>query len=537
MGDRKNIQNLWKQWAASHPRWALVSLGTAVAGLALWLCIPLLGGKDEAAGQPTFTVRQGPLTISVLESGTIKAREQVTLKNEVEGKTTILSLAKEGSWAKAGDLLIELDVSNLEEALVDRQIKVQNAETAFIRARENLEVAINQAQSDEEKAELTYKFARDDLAKYQQGEFPKELKEAESRITVAEEELRRAEERLEWSQVLFKEKYLSQTELQGDELAAKKAGLELELAIGNRDLLRDFTSKRKLTELQSGMKQSQMALERARRKAKADVIQAEADFKAKQAEFQREQTSLEKVQSQIEKTKIYAPIDGMVVYATSAQGGWRGNAEPLEEGQEVRERQELIFLPVPGSIMAEVNVHESSLDKVEIGLPVNVTVDALPGRIFAGKVNSIAPLPDAGSVWLNPDLKVYNTVINLEEDTRGLRNGMSCRAEIIVETYQDAIYVPVQAVARVEGEPTVFLVNGGDIEPRAVKIGRDNNRMIKIESGLKAGEEVLLNPPLTPGTARVVETLPASAPEPGRERREPGPRAEASALHRETQRR
>ena len=59
----------------------------------------------------TFTAKQGPLTISVTESGTIQAREQVVIKSKVEGKTTILSLIPEGTMVKKGDVLIELDAS------------------------------------------------------------------------------------------------------------------------------------------------------------------------------------------------------------------------------------------------------------------------------------------------------------------------------------------------------------------------------------------------------------------------------------------
>ena len=129
-------------------------------------------------------------------------------------------------------------------------------------------------------------------------------------------------------------------------------------------------------------------------------------------------------------------------------------------------------------------------------MPVRVTVDALAGRTFTGSVAKIAPLPDAQMVWLNPDLKVYNTEIYLEGDGNYLRTGMSCSAEIIVEEYDNAIYIPIQAVLRVGGEPTAYVLNEKGFEPRKVEIGLDNNRMIRIIDGLQAGEKVLLAPPL-----------------------------------------
>jgi HlyD family secretion protein len=185
------------------------------------------------------------------------------------------------------------------------------------------------------------------------------------------------------------------------------------------------------------------------------------------------------------------------VYATSAQFNWRGDVEPLAEGQEVRERQELIHLPVADTFMSMVKIHESSLKKISIGMPVVLTVDALPGRVFSGTVAKIAPLPDPRSAFLNPDLKVYNTEINIDGGGDALRTGMTCEAEIVVKKYEEAVYVPLQCVVRIQGRSTVYVKEGaGKIVPRTVKTGLDNNRMIHIVEGLEPGEEVLLTPPL-----------------------------------------
>lgn len=466
------------------------------------------GPKTElSSDMPVFKVEQGPLRISVIESGTIQAREQIILKNEVEGRTTILSLVEEGTRVKKGDLLVELDSSELLDAKIDQEIRVQNAEASFISSRENLAVVENQAQSDIDKAELAYEFAKQDLKKYQEGEYLNERKEMESKITLAKEELQTAEEKLQWSKKLFEKEYISQTELQIDELSAHKNKLDLELAENNLQLLEDFTHPRVLAELESDVKQADMALERTNRKSKASVVQSEAELRAKESEYNRQQDKLKKNEEQISKTKIYAPADGLVIYATSAQTrGWRGNDEPLAEGREVHEREELIYLPTASAVKAEVKVHEASLQKVKAGLPVVVTVDALPGKIFHGYVEKIAPLPDAQMVWLNPDLKVYNTEVYLEGEGDYLRTGMSCKAEIIVEEYKDVIYVPVQAVLRVGGKPTVYVQSGRGYEPREVEIGLDNNRMIRIVNGLREGEVVLVAPPLASGTVEQQES-------------------------------
>jgi hypothetical protein len=151
------------------------------------------------------------------------------------------------------------------------------------------------------------------------------------------------------------------------------------------------------------------------------------------------------------------------------------------------------------------------MDKVKINMPVQVTVDALPGQIFAGYVAKIAPLPDPQSTFMNPDLKVYNADIFIESNGVELRTGMSCNVEIIIEQHKDAIYVPVQTVIRVKGVPTVYVVEGSSYKPRQVRIGLDNNRMVHVLEGLKPGEYVLLTPPLASG---VVEDVVKEAPNP-----------------------
>ena len=160
---------------------------------------------------------------------------------------------------------------------------MQNAEASFISARENLAIVENQAQSDVEQAQLDYELAILDLEKYEEGDYPKSQKEAETNIILSEEEVNRSEDVYKWSQVLFEEKYLSQTELQSDSIADKKAKLALDLANVDLDVLNSFQYKRQIAELNSNVNQTSMALERAKRKASANIIQASAEMQARQS--------------------------------------------------------------------------------------------------------------------------------------------------------------------------------------------------------------------------------------------------------------
>lgn len=454
---------------------------------------------------PVFEVKKGPLKISVVESGTVRPREQIILKNEMNDPSTILYIVEEGSSVKRGDLLVELDASAQEREHHTKLLEVQNDEAEFISAKEELKVVHNQAEADIEQAEMLLDFANQDLKKYVEGDYPKLLKEAEANLTLAEEELNRAEEALKWSAILYKDKYLSHTEYKQDELAAKKARLNLELAMEDLKLLRNYTYHRQVSELESKVWQSEMALDRAKNKAAANIIQASATFKAREADFEEESDELRELEQEIKKAKIHAPIDGVVLYASSVRDEWDTRDDRIREGAIVEERGEIIYLPTASSYNVDIQIQETDLNKVRPGLPVDIAIDAMPGEHFTGIVKSIASLPDQGQRYLNPNLKVYNTEIEIDGDTATLRNGMSCLAEIVVEEHEDVYFVPIQSVVKVDRQTRVYVKQPNRIVAKPVEIGLDNKRMVHILEGVEEGDLVLLKPPLNPVSQQVPE--------------------------------
>lgn len=496
----------------------IVILAIAVGGAFLFM-LTSKRQADKNATSVSYTVQRGPLKINLTESGTIKSRDQHIVKSQVEGRTSIIYVIEEGTVVKEGELLIELDSSELQDRLVDQQIKVENTEADYVSSTENVEVTRIQNQSNIAKAEQENQFAIEDKTKYLEGEWPKLLMKAEADVTLAEEDLRRAVDEFDWSKRLFEEQYLSETEFRADELSKKRAELQLALAKEDLRLLEEYTHVRKLDELDSAIEQKDLALQRVVRESSSNIVQAEARQRAFAAELTRQKSRLEKIEDQLSKTKMYAPADGMVVYATSTQFSWRGDNQPLDEGQEVYERQELIHLPTAESMMVVIRVHETSLGKVSLDQVAQISIDAMPGKKFTGKVTRIAPLPDATSVFMNPDLKVYDTHIMIDGVHPELRTGMSCKATILIESHDNTLSVPIQAVVGMNGESVVYVNSGDSPEPRTVETGLDNNAMVHILSGLEAGERVLLAPPLSgddslPEQADAVptETAQAAAP-------------------------
>src|SRR5687767_470613 len=316
--------------------WGVVLVALVViiiAGVAAWP-----GGTEAAGGMSTVRVARGPLMISITEAGTIRPREQIVLKNELDDPATIVHIVDEGSQVKKGDLLVELDVTARAKELVALQIRVQSAEAALIFTQENLKITESQSQADVDAAVLAHTFAEADLTQYTTGQYPKLLKEAEAKITIAEEELTRAQEYLNWSETLFNEKYLSRTAYQKDQLTLKQAQLAVQLAKADLALLKGHTHERQVALLESNVKQTKAAIERARQKARANTAQAEADVKAKGALLEAERGELEELEREVSRAKLHAPIDGMVLYASSVSDDWDDDEPPIDEGAVVDER-------------------------------------------------------------------------------------------------------------------------------------------------------------------------------------------------------
>jgi HlyD family secretion protein len=473
----------------------------------------MFASKDPSAAIKGVAVRRGPLDITVLETGNLKAAKSVSLRSEIEGNSTVLYLIEEGETVEAGTLLVELDTTELVKERLAQEISVRNAESGKVKAEQSLEIQKSQNLSDIAAAERQKEFAAKDLEKYVNGDWPQQLKQAGDDILLAEEELKRAEDRLTWSQKLFEDDFLTRTELEADQLAAQRARIRVEQAVRARELLEDYDYPRQVRTLEADVEEAARELDRVNLQAKARLVDYEADLDSQTRKLELEVEKLNKIETQIGKSKIVAPIAGMVVYAKQNSNRWSGG-EPIAEGQQVRERQELITIPSADGMIVEASVHESVLEQVQVGQIVRITVEALPEREFTGRVRFKAVLPDTNSWWANPDLRVYRTEVEILNPDPGMRPGMTCAVRVEVAKLENVLHVPVQARFFQGEQAVVFVRDGETISLRNVELGLYNEAWIEIKSGVEEGEIVLMSAP--PGYD-LSDAPPPAGREPGAE--------------------
>lgn len=469
----------------------------AVAGL---VAVVLLAAAFFSASRPPaqqfsfFEVKRGDFLISIIEGGTLQAVNEEVIRNEVEGTSRIIFIVPEGSNAKKGDLLVELDSSSSQDAVSQQQINVEKAQFGVIQAQQQLDIQKSIVDSETKAAQLKVEFAQSDLKKYAEGELLQSRRNAQIDITNVLESLEIAKDRLVWSEKLYKDGFETKGNLDKDRLTFSQTELRLEQMHKALELLETFDIPKKQRALEAALQEAKEDLDRVKLQGDRKLAQFTADVESQKKTLELSEAKLARDKKQLAATKIYAPQDGLVVYGSAEGGGHFSSESMIEEGAVVRNRQQLINLPDISEFKLKVKIHESHINQVQRGQSAFVVLDSMPDQRFRGLVNKVAPLPDTQSRWGNPDLKVYATEILLTEKLPDVKPGVSARAEVVITNLANVLTVPIQAVTTRKGKQVVFLASAPQ-EPVPVMVGMYNSKFIEITSGLKEGDRVMLSPP------------------------------------------
>ncbi len=506
----------------------------AVAAVAVFLLSRGRKGVEEDV--PTFTVAEGPLTIGITSSGAIQSRDKVVLKSELEGNNVVIWVVDEGVNVKAGDLLLEFDSAALVDKRNEQEITVATTEGNLIISEEKLEVTKGDCDANLLEREVDLTLAKMNYEKYEKGDYPQQRREYEANIALADEEVKRAAEKLEWSQRLAKEGFLTRTELQADELALRRKEIDLEMAKTKMNVLTNYTVIQQRATHESSVRKATRALARTKWQNKSIIRQVETEIVQRTRERDRATNRLAELNFQISKSKIYAPTNGVILYASTVQiARRRWWIRPLAVGETAVQRQELLYIPLDTGMIVEIMVPEASLNKLAVGMPANVKVDAFPDKVFHGKLAKIGILPDGQSAQLNPDLKMYKCELECDFTDVVIRPGMSCDVELVKESFEKVAYCPMQCVTRIDGVPHVYVRTGKEWTPRKVEVGQDNNRMIQLVSGVSVGDVIMMAPPVKESNEpsanapdaevppKEPPARPAEPPKPGAGRKHPRP--------------
>ena len=231
------------------------------------------------------------------------------------------------------------------------------------------------------------------------------------------------------------------------------------------------------------------------------------------------------------KTTYSAPFDGVVTNLPVREG------ETAVMGIQNSPGSTLMTIADLSVITAEVHVDETDIVNVKLGQSADVTIDALPGKIFKGTVSQIGDnaiirssgLATSQSTSSSQEAKDFKVIVTLKDPPQNLRPGLSATAKITTGTANNTLTIPIQALTirdkedleaqnnkpRIANSPAtpvkkekeeiqgVFVINKGNrkAEFRKVETGITGTTDIEVKSGLKSGEEIIT------GSYKVLRTL------------------------------
>ncbi|MBL9137068.1 MAG: efflux RND transporter periplasmic adaptor subunit [Verrucomicrobiales bacterium] len=267
-------------------------------------------------------------------------------------------------------------------------------------------------------------------------------------------------------EVESREKQIESTRLQLD-----KARISMEQA------KRDFERDNQLFDLKLLAEQ---AFEGSRQKYDSAV----KDHELAKNSIERSQQELLLAQERLLKTRIVAPFSCTVLTRPVSIGQAVSGSGGFNSGTEVLTIADL------SSMVINAHVNQADVTRLQQGMNVNISVDAIPGLTVNGQVERIAP-----QATVKNNIKGYATRIVLKDLETRIQPGMTASITIPVAAADDVLTLPLAAVFSELGERYVYLKTGETFERRPVVIGISDFFNAEIRSGLAEGDVVSLETP------------------------------------------
>ena len=215
-------------------------------------------------------------------------------------------------------------------------------------------------------------------------------------------------------------------------------------------------------------------------------------------------SALDRAQEDLRKTTIFSPISGRVIALTAKEG------EVVVSGTMNNPASIIATVADLSELLVEVDVDETDIVDVALGQPADVKVDAIPDRVYHGKVVEIGS--SGYERPAQPDVTFFKVKILLTDPDVKLRPGMSARAEVKVAVHEQALVVPVEAIVYrrplgPDGKPlkegaagadeevkVAFVVDKGKAVQRRVTLGIADATHVEVTAGIKPGDVVVNGP-------------------------------------------
>ena len=505
-------------------RKAKIIIGASVAVLTLAAIIGTVFATRKDVPEVTVVKveTRRELRSTVTSSGEVRPIQFMNLTSEVQGRIEDIYV-KEGDKVTAGTPLVKLDPTQLQSN-TDAQLAAYQASQNELQVTRS-QVTAAQNQFSQAQQGLNASQAAVDTALQQVASARQQVVASQTDVDKAQVDLNTAQRELKRTANLVEEGVESRSNYDAakDRVDTAQVALRNAQARLKSQQLAVNEATARVNEANARAKQQEVTVKDARRGI--DTANLSANASSKRSEQQAAVLSGQK--NQRDKTLQVAPINGIIAEIPSKVGTFAVAGLSTTA---------LLTIADMSTVNVEVKVDETEIDKVAVGQPVKIKVDAFGEKEIAGKVTQKTPLAvgksqTSGGLSTNinvqeaKEFRVVIQLVDLSEDVRdALRPGMSATAVITTKTAENVITVPLQAVIEKKPEaatsptlpgdaatPTpadkpktikgVYILDGNKAKFVEVVTGITGESDIQITGGLSEGQEVITGP------SRVLNTL------------------------------
>lgn len=235
---------------------------------------------------------------------------------------------------------------------------------------------------------------------------------------------------------------------------------------------------------QINLERAQRAYEQAQNNYTIKKDQSVASMREVAINLSRQERERQDMLDVLSKFVIKAPKPGMVIYHRE----WSGQKRKV--GSSVSPWDLTVaILPDLSIMISKTYVNEIDVSKVKVNQPVRTGVDAFPEKKYTGVVTEVANI---GEQLPNTDAKVFEVTIKVNEYDPILRPSMTTSNQIVTQSFDNVLYLPLEAIHANDSLSFVYLTKG---KKQIIITSEQNENFIIVEKGLKFGDEVYLSTP------------------------------------------
>jgi HlyD family secretion protein len=419
------------------------------------------------------TASRADFVTSVSATGTVASLREAKIASKLSGIVAEV-FVREGQRVQAGTPLLRLRTSDLVASAAQARAGADNARARLMqlqngaRPEERLQAAAAVAQ-----AEAAVQSAQANLLAKERGARPQEREQAANLVAQAKAALDLAQADVQRMRSLFQMGAISKQQLDAAETQFRQAQAAYDSTRQQQALVNEGPRVEELMTARAQLRQAQAALESARQSLRLVEIGARPEeIAAARAQLAQAEAVLAATQVQLRDATVAAPFAGTITQRSVEPGEATSPATPA------------FVLAQLDDVFAELAVPERQRPGLRVGQAVSVTVDALPGSPFAGKIEEVQPGATVSS-------RSFAVKVRVPNSQGVLRPGMFARGTITVAVRPNVLQVPDSAVLTTVGKPIVFIVQGGKAVRHEVTLGERQDGMVEITSGLAGGEQVV----------------------------------------------